>query len=97
MTYKDKKKMNPVKRKIKDYYKWRYSGMITVPIVVIGIFLALYYQTESLPFFNSWSCDTLIKYKTDENLPYDIIPYYDLTDDLKLVYDNMVKTCMFKP
>jgi len=89
--------MNPVKKSLKKWYRWKYSGFITVISVVIFIIWSLMYSTDELEFFHIWDCETLIQYKTDENLPSNIIPYNQLTDMQLKNYENIVKDCMFKP
>jgi len=89
--------LNLVKKALKKWYKYQYSGFITVPLVIIIVVWSLLYMTENLEFFHSWSCETLIQYKTDENLPSNIIPYDQLTDEQLKKYEKIVKTCMFNP
>jgi len=93
--------MNPIKRKLKDWYVWRFSGLITVSIVLTAIVLGVYFQTQSLEFFHTWSCDDLIQYKTDLNVYSNIIPYEQLTVEQVEKFENTLKECenfeMFKP
>lgn len=86
---------------LRRWYRWKYSGIITVPVVLILITGGIVYSTQSLDFFHTWNCNTIMRYQTDENLPSDIIPYSELTDQQLESYEKIVKECkrieMFNP
>ena len=60
-------------------YKWKYSGIIAVPGVVILILTLWFSYTFSLEFFDGYSCDTLRNYMMGVDVG-DVIPH-DLLDD----------------
>ena len=62
------------------FYKWRYSGIIVVPSVVILIFAAIYYQQSQLEFFDNWSCETLTDYVMDIDVPKEYPKHNDMTE-----------------
>ncbi len=89
--------MNIIKKSLKRWYKYQYSGLITVPLVIVIVVFSLTSMTENLDFFHYWNCETLIQYKTDENLPSNIVSYNQLTDEQLKKYKEILKTCMFNP
>ena len=89
--------MNTIKKSLKKWYKWKYSGLITVPLVAIIIIWSIVDMNNNLEFFHTWNCETIIKYQTDENLPSNIVSYNQLTDEQLKKYKEILKTCMFNP
>lgn len=74
------------------FYRWKYSGLIVVPTVMLLIVGGWFYYTSSLEFFDPWSCQTIENYLLDKDVPDDITPHNDLTEEqhLKLhaIYDE---------
>jgi hypothetical protein len=66
---------------ITRWYKWRYSGIITVPTLVILIFAAVYYQQSQLEYFDNWSCETLTDYALGDDVPDRYPKHNEMTDN----------------
>uniref|UniRef100_A0AAT9JGS8 ORF27 n=1 Tax=Nitrosopumilaceae spindle-shaped virus TaxID=3065433 RepID=A0AAT9JGS8_9VIRU len=65
----------------KRWYKWNYSGVITVVLGVILVFGGLFYWQDNQPFYNNWSCDTLVDYVMNVDVPDQFPKHNELTED----------------
>lgn len=61
------------------FYKWRYSGIIVVPTLVVLVFAAIYYQQAQLDFYDNWSCETLTDYVQDIDVPKGFLTHDEIT------------------
>lgn len=75
------------------FYKWKYSGLIVVPSAVVLILLVWFSYTSSLEFFDYWSCDTISNYMMDVDVPLDITPHNDLTEDQHVKLHGIYQEC----
>ena len=83
---------------LKKWYRWKYSGMITVPVVVILAIGLVYFQQSELEFFDSWNCDLLIDYRDKNMITSDYPTYLELSDEQKEYYNSLIENdCMFNP
>lgn len=48
-----------MKTQLKRFYRWKYSGWIVIPFVIIIIWGAYDLSTKQLEFFDGFSCDML--------------------------------------
>jgi hypothetical protein len=75
------------------FYKWKYSGLIVVPSAVVLILLVWFSYTSSLEFFDYWSCDTISNYMMNIDVPSDITPHNDLTEEQHMKLHGIYQEC----
>lgn len=63
---------------LKRWYRYKYSGFITVGSGAILLLVLLFYQQDSVVFFNNWSCETLINYVNGIDIPDRMISHDEL-------------------
>ena len=78
---------------LRRWYRWKFSGFITVPIIAVLIIGAVYYQQSTVEFFNNWSCETLVKYTMDEDTPRGMITYEELSEKQHNLLHQFLKEC----
>ena len=76
------------------FYKWKYSGLIVVPGAVALILLVWFSYTGTLGFYDYWSCDTISNYMLDRDVPGDITPHNELTEDQHLKLHAIYQECV---
>jgi hypothetical protein len=76
------------------FYKWKYSGLIVVPGVVALILLAWFSFTSTLEFYDYWSCETISDYMLGVDVPSDITPHNDLTENQHLKLHGIYQECV---
>jgi hypothetical protein len=72
-----------------------YTGYIVVTIVLLTIALGFYLYFESLPFYESWSCDELRHYMLGGYSSYDVKPHSELTEAEHLRLHQVYAECSF--
>jgi hypothetical protein len=89
-------KRNPKKAKpsiFKRWYVYKYSGLITTPLVFAAILIPFFAYTSTLDFYDGFTCNGLIIYKIN-NVPLEDNPTYnEFTQDQKNHYDNILEQC----
>jgi len=86
------------KNPFKKWYRYKYSGFITVPVVLVLVLVAMYYYESQQEFFDSWNCDLLIDYKGNEMTTVGFPTYLEMTNEQKKYYDSLIENdCSFKP
>jgi hypothetical protein len=78
---------------LRRFYKWQYSGLITVPLVCGLILFAWFSYTGSLEFYDSFSCEGLMAYKIN-GVSLDGNPtYQDMNVENQTHYDSILEDC----
>lgn len=78
---------------LRKFYKWQYSGLITVPLVCGLILLAWFSYTGTLEFYDSFSCSGLMAYKIN-GVSLDGNPtYQEMSEESKIHYDEILEEC----
>lgn len=83
-----------IKTQLKRYYRWRFSGPITVITIFAIGFLAWHYMTENIIFFDKFTCPETLDYYKDEHRRQDVPKYSELTEEQKIKYDLQVQDCI---
>ena len=65
-----------------------------VPLACVLIVGAWTYYTSTLEFFDTWSCETLKNYVQDINVPDDIIPHNELTEEQHMHLHDILMPCL---
>lgn len=78
---------------LRKFYRWKYSGLVVVPGVVLIIATLWFSYTSSLEFFDSYSCNTIRDYMMDIDVPSDITPHNDLTEAQHLKLHILLDEC----
>ena len=78
---------------LRKWYRWKYSGLITVPLICGLILLAWFSYMETLEFYDAFSCDGLVTYKVVGEKLGDNPSYNDMTVENKLHYDEILADC----
>ena len=77
----------------KKWYRWRYSGPITIIVIVILGFSGLYSWQDMLPFYNNWSCDTLVDYVNDVDVPAQYPKHDELSESEHSQVHSFLQEC----
>lgn len=72
-----------------------YTGYIVVTIVLLTIALGFYLYSESLPFYESWSCDELRWYMLGNYESYNVKSHIELTEAEHLRLHQVYDECEF--
>ena len=78
---------------ITKFLHWKYSGLIVVPTVCVLILCGWFYFTAQAEFFDYWSCETIKNYMMDIDVPDDITPHNDLTEQQHLRLHKLLAEC----
>jgi hypothetical protein len=78
---------------ITKFLHWQYSGLIVVPTACALILLFWFYSTSQAEFFDYWSCETIKNYMMDIDVPDDITPHNDLTEQQHLRLHELLAEC----
>jgi len=76
------------------WYRWKYSGMVTVPILAVLIVVTLFYWESELEFFYTWDCDTIKNYMLDQNVTKDITPHDEITEKQHVKLHVIYQECL---
>ena len=83
-----------IKTQLKRYYRWRFSGPITIiGIFAIGIIL-WNYSTSQIQFWDKFTCPQMISYYEDYHIRTGLPLYKDLPDDQKQKYSIEYRKCL---
>ena len=86
--------MYDMKTQLKRYYRWRYSGPITViSLFVIGI-LTWYFITNDIPFYDKFTCPQMMEYKGGDYGVKDMPRYDKLLEKQKHSFDVEYDKCL---
>lgn len=80
--------------RLKRYYRWKYSGPITV---ISGFALAVliwYVATNDIAFYDKFTCPQMIDYHQDKQRRVGVPTYYELSIDDQNRIDIEVKRCV---
>ena len=83
-----------IKVQLKRYYRWRYSGPITVIGSFALAFLAWHYITDSIDFYEKFTCPQMLDYYKDTHVRIGLPKYDQLTDEQKIEYESLMKPCI---
>ncbi len=86
---------NPLSR----WYRWKYSGIITVGGMGVMILVGLQVLDNQGEFYDKWNCELLIDYRDKEMKSVNILQYNELTIEEQNRYDDIIKRdcSLFKP
>ena len=83
------------------WYRWKYSGFVTVPVVAVIILAVMISWNNNMEFFEMWSCDTIYKYIQDTDVPVGMTSHEDLTilqhDRLHVIFAECQTAGTFSP
>ena len=86
--------MYSIKTQLKRWYRWRFSGPITIiGIFAIGIF-AWNQITSNIDFFEKMTCPQMVDYYKDTHVREGMPMYSELTDAQKEKYESLMKPCI---
>ena len=79
---------------LRKFYRWKWSGLVVVPGACVLILFAWFSMTASFEFFETYSCDTIYNYMMDIDVPKDITPHNDLTENQHLRLHEIYQECV---
>lgn len=78
---------------LRKWYRWKYSGLVTVP-AICGLILIIWFSyTSTLEFYDSFSCNDLMAYKIIGISLDDNPTYNEMTHDNQHHYDEILEQC----
>ena len=89
-------KKNPKRNKpniFKRWYVYKYSGLITTPLVLGAILIPWFLYIDTLEFYDKFTCDGLVIYKINNTPLEDNPTYNDMTLEQKEKYDTILEEC----
>ena len=86
--------MTKVTTHLKRYYRWRFSGIVTVPTVIALIIISWQFVVMDQEFFNAWSCDTLYDYVQDDRVPDRFPKHNELSEEQHNKLHLIIQECI---
>ena len=83
-----------LKVQIKRYYRWRYSGPITVFGGITLAIISWYFITDDIPFYDKFTCPQMMEYKAGDYGVSDMPRYLQLTEKQKNSFDLEYNKCL---
>lgn len=83
-----------IKTQLKRYYRWRFSGPITVIGAFVLAIITWNYITSSIDFYEKFTCPQMLDYYQDTHVRQGLPMYSDLTDSQKAEYESLMKPCV---
>ena len=75
-----------VSTQLKRYYRWKFSGPVTIICAFVIAILIWHFITENIKFFDKFTCPQMIDYYKDEHQRVDMPKYSELSvDDQKKI------------
>lgn len=78
---------------LRKFYRWKYSGLIVVPLACVLILAVWFSLTAQAEFFEYWSCDTIKNYMMNIEVPDHITPHNELTEEQHLHMHKLLEGC----
>jgi len=79
---------------LRKFYKWKYSGLIVVPGLMVLILLVWFSYTGTLEFFDGYSCATIFNYISGVDMPKDVISHDELTESQHVHLHELYQGCL---
>lgn len=78
----------------KRWYRWRYSGPITVFSIILVAVLSWQVITSQIEFYDKFTCPQMMEYKNGDYGVYGEPRYTELTDQQKDKFDTDYNQCL---
>ena len=83
-----------ISTKLKRYYRWRYSGPVTIiALFAVGI-ISWHFMTSGIEFFDKFTCPQIMEYRAGDYSVGGQVRYNDLTDSQKEKYQVIYLECI---
>lgn len=83
-----------VSTKIKRYYRWKYSGPVTVITCCLVAVLVWYGITSNIEFYDKFTCPQMMEYYNGDYGVMGEPRYSDLTEEQKQKYSVEYQRCV---
>lgn len=83
-----------VSTQLKRWYRWRYSGPITVFSIIVVAIISWHFATADISFYDKFTCPQMMEYKAGDYRVIGEPRYIELTEHQRQGFDLEYKKCL---